>query len=67
MFLVVGMVIAKLNKEKLKRMMEQKDVVPVNLDKKRRGDSASKLASDEVVVCPLVVPESIPVVQVPAT
>uniref|UniRef100_A0A2N9J564 Uncharacterized protein n=1 Tax=Fagus sylvatica TaxID=28930 RepID=A0A2N9J564_FAGSY len=45
-------------------MMEQKDIVPVNLSKKRRGNSASKPVSDKVVVCPLVVPESIPIVQV---
>jgi hypothetical protein len=43
------MATAKLNKEKLKRMMEQKDAVPVNLGKKRRGDSASKPVSDEVI------------------
>ena len=67
MFLVAGIATTKLNKEKLKRMMEQKDIVPVNLSKKRRGNSASKPVSNKVVVCPLVVPESIPIIQVPAT
>jgi hypothetical protein len=60
------MATAKLNKEKLKRMMEQKDAVPVNLDKKRRGDLALKPASDEVVVRPVAVLEPAPVVHVPA-
>ena len=58
------MATAKLNKDKLKRMMEQKDAVSINLGKKRRGDSASKPSSDEVVVRPPVIPESAPVVQV---
>lgn len=60
------MATAKLNKEKLKRMMEQKDVVPVNLGKKRRGDTTSKPSSDEVTVRPPT-KESAPIVQVPAT
>ncbi len=59
------MATAKLNKEKLKRMMEQKDVVPVNLGKKRRGDMASKPSSDKVIVHPPT-QQSAPVVQVPA-
>jgi hypothetical protein len=46
------MATAKLNKEKLKRMMKKKDDVPVNLGKKRRGDTASKPSSNEVVVRP---------------
>uniref|UniRef100_A0A2N9I0Y0 Uncharacterized protein n=1 Tax=Fagus sylvatica TaxID=28930 RepID=A0A2N9I0Y0_FAGSY len=61
------MATAKLNKDKLKRMMEQKDAVLVNLGKKRRGDSASKLMSNEVVIRPAVIPKSTVVVQVPAT
>ncbi len=61
------MATAKLNKEKLKRMMEKKDVVPVNLGKKRQGDSALKPASDEVVARPVAVHESVPVNQVPAS
>jgi hypothetical protein len=61
------MATAKLNKDKLKRMMEQKDAMPVNLGKKRLGDSASKLVSDEVVVRPPMIPESTPVVQIPTT
>ncbi len=67
MFLTAGMATAKLNKDKLKRMMEQKDAVPINLGKKRRGDSASKPVSDEVVIRPPVIPESTPVIQVLAT
>jgi hypothetical protein len=62
---VAGMATAKLNKEKLKRMMEQKDVVPVNLGKKRRGDMASKPSSDKVIVHPPT-QQSAPIVQVPA-
>ena len=56
----------KLNKEKLKRMMEQKDATPVSLGKKRRADTASKPTSDNVMVRPST-KESFPVVQVPAT
>uniref|UniRef100_A0A2N9EMA7 Uncharacterized protein n=1 Tax=Fagus sylvatica TaxID=28930 RepID=A0A2N9EMA7_FAGSY len=47
-----GMATAKLNKEKLKRMLEQKDVVLVNLGKKHQGDTTSKPSSDEVTVRP---------------
>ena len=36
------MTTAKLNKDKLKRMMEQKDAVSINLRKKCKGDSAPK-------------------------
>uniref|UniRef100_A0A2N9HZ47 Uncharacterized protein n=1 Tax=Fagus sylvatica TaxID=28930 RepID=A0A2N9HZ47_FAGSY len=53
----VGMATAKLNKDKLKRMMEQKDAVSINLGKKRRGDLASEPSSDEVVICPPVIPD----------
>uniref|UniRef100_A0A2N9EJ31 Uncharacterized protein n=1 Tax=Fagus sylvatica TaxID=28930 RepID=A0A2N9EJ31_FAGSY len=60
--LAAGMATAKLNKEKLKRMMEQKDVVPINLWKKRRGDTTSKPSSDEVTVRPPT-KESAPIVQ----
>ena len=67
LFLAVGMATAKLNKDKLKRMMEHKDAMLINLGKKHRGDSASKPSSDEVVVRPPVIPESAPVVQVPTT
>ena len=61
------MAIAKLNKDKLKRMMGQKDAMPVNLGKKRRGDSASKLVSDEIMVRPPMIPEFTPIVQIPTT
>uniref|UniRef100_A0A2N9I3H4 Uncharacterized protein n=1 Tax=Fagus sylvatica TaxID=28930 RepID=A0A2N9I3H4_FAGSY len=50
-----GMTTAKLNKDKLKRMMEQKDAVPINLGKKRKGDSAPKPVSEEVPVRPLLI------------
>jgi hypothetical protein len=63
----VGMAIAKLNKEKLKRMMEQKDVVPVNLGKKRRGNLASRSASAEAVACPVTAPVPAPIVQAPTS
>jgi hypothetical protein len=56
------MATTKLNKDKLKRMMEQKDAVSINLGKKRRGDLASEPSSDEVVICPPVITESTPVV-----
>jgi hypothetical protein len=39
----------------------------VNLNKKRRGDSASKPGSNEVIARPPPIPELAPVVQVPAT
>ena len=39
----------------------------VNLVKKRRGDSASKPVSDEVVILPPVIPKFTPVIQVPTT
>ena len=63
------MATTKLNKEKLKRMMEQKDAVLVNLGKKRRGDSASRSASTKVVVRPVIAPALAPalVVQVPTS
>ena len=63
----VGMTTAKLNKEKLKRMMEQKDVVPVNLGKKHRGDSVSRSASTEAVVRPVTAPVAAPIVQAPTS
>jgi hypothetical protein len=46
------MATTKLNKEKLKRMMEQKDTAPVSLGKKRRADTASKPTSNDVMVRP---------------
>ena len=60
------MATAKLNKDKLKRIMEQQDTVPVNLGKKHRGDSASKPVLDEVVIRPPVIPKSTPIIMVPA-
>uniref|UniRef100_A0A2N9GAB5 Uncharacterized protein n=1 Tax=Fagus sylvatica TaxID=28930 RepID=A0A2N9GAB5_FAGSY len=61
------MATAKLNKDKLKRMIGQKEAMPVNLGKKRLGDSASKLVSDEIMVRPPMIPESTPFVQIPTT
>jgi hypothetical protein len=58
----IGMATAKLNKKKLKRMMEQKDAMPINLGKKCRGDMALKPSSDEVVVCPPPTQQSAPVI-----
>ena len=61
------MTTAKLNKDKLKRMMEQKDTVSINLRKKCKGDSAPKSVSEEVPVCLLAIQEPIPTVQAPTT
>ncbi len=61
------MATTKLNKDKLKRMIGQKDAMPVNLGKKCLGDSASKLVSDEIMVHPPMIPESTPFVQIPTT
>uniref|UniRef100_A0A2N9F0B4 Uncharacterized protein n=1 Tax=Fagus sylvatica TaxID=28930 RepID=A0A2N9F0B4_FAGSY len=41
------MAIAKLNKEKLKKMMSQKDEAPISLGKRRKTDSSSKKVVDE--------------------
>jgi hypothetical protein len=62
-----GMATAKLNKEKLKRVMEQKDAVPVSLGKKHRGDLTSRSTSFEAVVCPMIAPMPAPVVQAPTS
>ena len=44
----VGMATAKLNREKLKKMMaSQQDEVPLDIGKKRKADSSSKRATDE--------------------
>jgi hypothetical protein len=49
MFLIcfVGMVTAKLNREKLKKMMSQQDEAPLTLGKKRKSDSSSKKVAEE--------------------
>ncbi len=64
---VAGMTIAKLNKDKLKRMMEQKDAVAFNLGKKRMSDLAPKQASEEGFVRPFMIHEPVPAVQVLAS
>ena len=47
--------------------MEQKDAVPVNLGKKRRGDTAPKPSSNDVVIHLPATKEPILVIQVPTT
>jgi hypothetical protein len=46
-FCFVGMATAKLNREKLKKMMSQQDEAPLTLVKKRKTDSSSKKVIDE--------------------
>ena len=46
-FCFVEMVMAKLNKEKLKKMMSQKDEASISLGKRRKTDSSSKKGVDE--------------------
>jgi hypothetical protein len=46
-FCFVGMATAKLNREKLKKMMSQQDEAPLTLGKKRKADSSSKKVTDE--------------------
>ncbi len=60
------MATTKVNKDKLKRMMGQKDALSINLGKRRKQDSASKQVSEEVEVRPSmpqkpVLPEQAPV------
>jgi hypothetical protein len=45
--LFAGMATAKLNKEKLKKMMSQKDEAPISLGKRWKTDSSSKKVVDE--------------------
>uniref|UniRef100_A0A2N9FXT1 Uncharacterized protein n=1 Tax=Fagus sylvatica TaxID=28930 RepID=A0A2N9FXT1_FAGSY len=60
------MATTKVNKDKLKRMMGQKDALSINLGKRHKQDSASKQVSEEVEVRPSmpqkpVLPEQAPV------
>uniref|UniRef100_A0A2N9F9M7 Tf2-1-like SH3-like domain-containing protein n=1 Tax=Fagus sylvatica TaxID=28930 RepID=A0A2N9F9M7_FAGSY len=60
------MATTKVNKDKLKRMMGQKDALSINLGKRRKQDSASKQVSEEVEVRPSmpqepILPEQAPV------
>jgi hypothetical protein len=61
------MTTTKLNKDTLKRMMEQKDAVAFNLGKKRMSNSALKQASEEVLVRPFMIREPVLAVQAPAS
>ena len=47
-----GMATAKLNREKLRKMMSQQDEAPLTLGKKRKTDSSSKKVTDERVLPP---------------
>ena len=52
-FCFVGMATAKLNREKLKKMMiSQQDEAPLTLTKKRKIDSSSKKVADEKTLPP---------------
>jgi Flp pilus assembly protein CpaB len=52
MFFIAGMATAKLNKEKLKKMMSQQDEAPLTLVKRRKTDSLSKKVVDETSLRP---------------
>jgi hypothetical protein len=61
------MATVKLNKEKLKRMMEQKDEVGINLGKRWKPDSSSKKPVEESVPRPPAAQRPITVKQAPAS
>ena len=46
------MAIAKLNREKLKKMMSQQDEAPLTIGKKRKADTSSKKTTDERILLP---------------
>jgi hypothetical protein len=46
------MATAKLNREKLKKMMSQQDEVPLTIGKKRKADTSSKKTTDERILLP---------------
>jgi hypothetical protein len=46
------MATAKLNREKLRKMMSQQDKAPLTLGKKRKTESSSKKLSDERILPP---------------
>ena len=46
-FCFVGMATAKLNWEKLRKMMSQQDEAPLTIGKKRKAETSSKKATDE--------------------
>ena len=49
---LLGMATAKLNKEKLRKMMSQQDEAPLTLGKKRKAESSSKKVMDERALPP---------------
>ncbi len=57
------MATAKLNREKLKKMMSQQDEAPLTLGKKRKTDTSSKKTTDERSLLPLPPPAPKPSVQ----
>ncbi len=65
-FFFVGMAIAKVNKDKLKRMMDKKDDVTINLGKRHKPNSSSKRMVEEVAPRPLISQEPIVSEQAPA-
>jgi hypothetical protein len=74
--LFAGMATAKINKEKLKKLMNQKDEAPVSLGKRRKTDMSSKKVVDETSLPPSQVqkqslpdptpPPSVEVIEVPS-
>ena len=46
-FCFVGMATAKLNREKLRKMMSQQDEAPLTIGKKRKAETSSKKTTDE--------------------
>ena len=61
-----GMATAKLNREKLRKMMSQQDEAPLTLGKKRKTDSSSKKVTEEKVLPPLPPPVQKPSLLDPA-
>ena len=57
-FLFAGMATAKLNKEKLKKMMSQKDEAPITLRKRWKMDSSSKKVGEDKGLPPSQAQES---------
>ncbi len=66
LFCFVGMATAKLNREKLKKMMSQQDEAPLTLGKKRKSDSSSKRVSEEISLPPPPSPAQKPTLPDPA-
>ena len=66
LFYFVGMATAKLNREKLKKMMSQQDEAPLTLGKKKKTDSSSKKVTDERSFPPPPPPPPPPTAQKPS-